>query len=710
MERTWLDYETRSCIDLEERGLDNYARDSSTQVLMAAYAFEDRAPKLWQPHLNPKMPEDLADTLSSPFTEIWSWNSAFERNITKYVLGINKPIEEWRDPMCNARYLSLPGKLKAAGEILGLKETEAKIADGTRLIRLFCSPEEEGGQETLFGISEPTFRDWRTDPKDWELFCEYCKQDVIAERVIQKKLDKFPLPDFEWKTWFLSEQINQRGWSVDMDLVRGARGIVGIEIEKLNRRLVELTELSNPGSVKQLLPWLRDRGYLFSSVEKTLVARALNEECDLTKEAKEVLILRGQTSKSSVKKYTNIADMVSSDGRLRHQYTFMGAARTGRWAAHGVNVGNLSKPVKSVEKKMELAINLVRKMDYEGIQKEFQNPLDVITSTIRASFRAPDGFKLVVADLSSIENLGAAHIARCPAAMKVFEDDRDPYLDFAMHFYHKPYAELYAEYLAGDKSKRTMCKPATLGAGFGLGAGNEWIDGDGQKQWSGLLGYARAMGVIMSQEEAAKAVEIFRKVYSEIPRAWKDLERAAVYAVRHPGEWIGAGVPQTQREKEWFKEKGRKIEDPTISFRCHGKKVLELLLPSGRSLHYLDPEVHEEEYEYKGKTLKGTKLTYYGKEMNSTNWGRIETHGGKIFENADQAWARDILVHGMHEADQTGFSIIGSTYDELITLVREDSHLGVDELCACMIKIPKYMPTKFPLKAAGYEAKEYKKD
>lgn len=679
---------------------------------MCAYAFEDRQPKLWQPHLDPKIPDDLYDALTDPFCTIWSWNASFERAISKYVLGLDKPIEEFRDPMVNARYMSLPGKLEDAGEILGLTEESAKIKDGKRLIKLFCEAEDEGGTDTLFGVSQPTFRNWATDPSDWKLFCDYCVQDVVAERAALKKMKKFEMPDREWQNWFLDQHINERGWKVNEDLVRGAKAIVVKEIERLGGRLNELTGLANSNSGSQLLPWLGERGYTFSSLDKTFVSRAMNGECDLTPEAKEALTLRAQTSKSSIKKYTNIADMTSEDGWLRYQYTFMGAARTQRQAAHGVNMGNLPRPVKEIEPRLQEAITLVQKMDYEGIRREFKNPLDVITSTVRSSFCAPKGEKLVVADLSAIENVGACYIARCESGLQVFRDGRDPYLDFAMHFYHQPYEELAAEYEAGNKAKRTMCKPATLGSGFGLGPGKEVIDPEtGEKTWEGLLAYARGMGVVMTLEEATKAIKVFRSVYPEIPRTWKDLERAAKRAIKNPGKIFGAGVPHTEREKEWFLSQGRKTDyEPIISFLCHSNKVLELMLPAGKSLHYIDPQITEEKYIWEGREITGEKIWYYGKEQNSNHWGLVSTHGAKFFENSDQAWARDILFNGMQEADKMGFAIIGSTYDEAITLVPENSPLGLAQLCECMTKKPDWMPEGIPLKASGYEAKEYRKD
>ena len=736
METLHLDYETRSVIPLDVRGLDNYARDPSTRVLLAAYAFGDRAVKLWQPHLNP-MPDDLREALESPFVTVYAWNAAFEKAITKHVLGIDKPIQEFLDPMCNARYLSLPGGLDAAGEILGIGEDVSKLKVGKRLIKLFCEPEDLGGETTLFGVSEPTFRDWRTDPKDWELFGLYCKQDVVAERTVLKKLVKFPLPEAEWETWRLSEKINERGIPVDMTLVTGARTIVDRETAHLIEQLKKITGLENPNSVSQFLPWVQSQGYAFSSIGKVFVARAMAGECPLTDVAKTALDIRHQTAKSAVKKYTAIADTVSSDGRLRYAYQYMGAARTGRFSSLGANLANLSKPTKQVEKQLDLAVELVQKADYDGIITAFGKPLEVVTSTVRSSFRAPEGFKFVIADLNAIENRGLGYLARCEAILDVYKRGLDPYIEFATRMYGGTYAELWDEYKAGNSTKRTNSKPPVLGAGYSLGPGEKCqtfecescgnktvadfdshqmcrqcgcrMHGDGVAVWTGLMGYARAMGVEMSREEAVRAIEVFRSSYPEVPWLWKDMHHAAAYSIRHPGEIIGVGVPQTQREREYFESLGRTVKEPIISFKCTGTSVLEMILPSGRSLHYIDPEAREEDAEYKGKKYKRTVVTYQGKETGSQQWGPVKSHGGKWTENADQAVSRDILVHGMKLAETKGFEIVIHTYDEIVALAPVNGNLGVKELCDCMTVAPSWCGDAFPLGAEGFESDVYRK-
>lgn len=695
------DFETKSELSLPDVGLDNYLKHPSTSVLMLAYATDNDQPKLWEPHKQSEIPAEVMDNILSPFQHKYAWNSGFERGVYKHVLGIDIPLGEWRDPMITSRSLSIGSQLSAASKILGLGEDEAKMAEGTRLKNLFCMPQTLGGKETLFGISKATFRDWRTDKIDWDLFGEYCKMDVRAEQAIDRKMFRFPLPDQEWDNWVLDQVINERGITVNMDLVNGASFIAAKEVEILTARLKELTKLENPNSRDQLIAWAQAQGYPFSSLGKAFVGRAMAGEGHLTDLCKEVLEIRKMTSKSSVSKYSRIADMVSSDGRLRYQFAFMGAGRTGRWSGKGsegsgVQLQNLSRPTKAVAKRMDLAIELVQKMDYEAIKREFGQPLEVVTSVIRSSFQAPDGYKLIVADLSAIENVILGWLSGCDSILKVFREGRDPYIDFAVDMYKQPYEVLYAEWQAGDSTKRTNSKAPVLGCGFGLAGGEESVDEEGDRVFSGLMGYSRALGIELTKEQADQSVKVFRKKFPEVVKFWYAMEEAAISSVRNPGTEIAVERPNKS----------------LITFRTIGKSMLKMRLPSGRDLHYVRPEVHEQQFTSKKNGAPYTKacLSFEGKEQGSHVWGRVSSFGSHLVENGTQASARDLLVNGMQLAHKKGFSIVAHIHDEIVCLEPEDTPLTLADLCACLTSPPAWADTDLPLGAAGYENKFFKKE
>jgi DNA polymerase len=257
-----LDFETRSTVDIREQGLDVYARNA--EVLMLAWALNDQAPQIWLPHETP-IPENLALLLERKEIVKVAWNSAFERAIFWHTWGINIPLTSWLDPSCMARYAGLPSSLADVGEALGLPQDEAKDKDGKRLIQKFCKPKKDG-----------TYKDWNTDPEDWARFCDYCKQDVIAERNILRKLEKgFMLPPRERKIWLLDQQINERGIPVDMTFVHNAKVIVDAERSRLMDELGKLTNLENPNSTKQMLGFLKENGYPYESLKQKMVKEAL---------------------------------------------------------------------------------------------------------------------------------------------------------------------------------------------------------------------------------------------------------------------------------------------------------------------------------------------------------------------------------------------------------------------------------------------------
>jgi DNA polymerase len=706
----YLDYETASVIDLATRGLDIYSRDPSTRVLMASYAIDDGPIKLWQPHLNPEPPADLVAALEDPFTTLWAWNTTFERVITRVCLGIDKPIEETRDIMAISRYLSLPGDLGDVCQIQKVPSAFAKIKDGDRLIKKFCEPESMG-ESGLMGSTGPSFRNWITDPEDWKKFGDYCIRDLKSERYQLQRFSKFMPPDSEWRAWEFGERVNETGWPVDELLVSNASGIVTTEIGPLLDRLRELSGLQNPNSRDQALSWLQERGYGFSSLGKAFVNRALRGENDLTKDAKEFLAIRAQTAKNSVAKYNTISEQMGPDARLRYQYTFYGA-HTGRYAAHGVNVGNLPRPDKAVEKNLELAVNLVRANDLEEIRRKFGKPIDVASGVLRSAFRAPKGKKLVVADYNAVENRGLGYIARCQAILDVFRRGLDPYIAFAAKLYKLPYEEILAQHKAGNSQMRTYAKPAVLGAGYQLSAGQEFEDEEtGEKNWSGLMGYARNMGIELTEEFCVMAIRAFREEYEEVRWLWKDFERSAAWSIRHPGEIVPVGIPLTEKDAAWYNDKGRTIhEKPVVSFKTTGSRVLEMLLPSGRSLFYLDPKVVRETKKWEDREYEQDCVYYMGKDSKTKQWSQQSSFGGFWTENADQSICRDVLIHGMLKADEAGFEVIGSTYDEVICLADANGSLGSDELCACLTQSPPWLdPNEFPLAAEGFESDVYRK-
>lgn len=391
MTRLYLDLETKNLEDLELRGLDNYSKSLSCAPLMMSFAFDDDPVDLWEPHVS-EFPKECLRALKSD-VELVAWHSTFERYIfgnCPNFLQIRIPPERFLDPMTWARHLSLPGSLEECGAALGLTEDQAKIADGKRLIRRFCEPFRLGGEMTLFRRTEPEFHGPDDSPEDWKLFGEYCKRDTEAERTILKKMEPFPLSELEHKIWCLDQRINDAGLPVNLEFVDAALFLA----EKAKAELMEVqrakTGLENPNSRPQMLEWAQKFGYPYNSLEKKTVSVALADMTNrMTPLCREVLKTRQEASKTSYTKFQRIKELVSSDGRVRNQYMFMGASRTGRWSSSGgMQAQNFPRPTKDVESRYQTAVDLVLNRDYEGIKKEFGSVMDCIASVTRSSIWA----------------------------------------------------------------------------------------------------------------------------------------------------------------------------------------------------------------------------------------------------------------------------------------------------------------------------------
>ena len=370
-----LDFETYSEIDLKNVGLDNYLAHPSTEVLMLAWATNDALPAMWFPGDGP-LPDHVRLLIESPAIAKWAFNSEFERSVAERLLGLKSPIGAWRDPMIMARYASIPGDLDFVGHVLKLPLDEAKMKEGTKLISLFCKPHTTKKKGTFRNTKE-------THPEQWAAFVEYCKRDVIAERLIAEKLKAFTLPEQERKLYELDQAINQRGMPVDMDFVRKASVIVAEEQAELMALARAATGVDNPNSRDQMLAYLKTQGYQYGSLGARWVNKSL-AETDLTAGGRTALELRKKLAKSSTAKLEALANFVSADGRLRNQYVYMGAARTNRWSGRGVQLQNLPRATVRDIPGATAAILTGNRAEVA----KFGSVLEVIASCLRSAFRA----------------------------------------------------------------------------------------------------------------------------------------------------------------------------------------------------------------------------------------------------------------------------------------------------------------------------------
>ncbi len=687
----FCDTETRSELDISETGAYKYASHPSTELLMVSYAFGDEDVKLWECHKGP-IPDDLREGLEDPFTVIVAWNGiGFERLIFKYLLGLDISVDRFEDPMFRARAMSMPGKLEKVGKILDIKSKKITefFVEGINMVDMFCKPLRMGGEITLFGVEPTYYRFEDRFPKEWSAFCAYCRRDVEAMREILGRMKDFPLPDEEYEYIGVDAKVNDRGAYIDSVLLQGASLVVEKEQYALTKEFVELSGIKNPKSPAQVLAYARQNGYTFPSIGKPFVKRALAGECDLTETCRKVLELRLQLSKSSVSKLESYKNSVMPDGRIRGLFNYMGAARTSRFTSGLVQVQNLVKATKAVEKNLDLALSLLKKGDYEGIKKEFSSPLDVACASLRPILCAPPGKKFVIADLSAIEARGVGWVTGCESLLNVFRENKDPYLAFAAQMDpSRTYEELYHEYkVLGKKETRNLNKPPTLGCGYSLGPGEITQDEDGNTVRTGLLGYADSMGVELTPEFATKAVEVYRRSYPEVPPFWYDLHSAFSRVV----------------ENDVVQEMG------PIRMEMKGR-VLCLWLPSGRALHYINPSVTwVDATSRKGNPYRKAELRVDGISQKTHQWDVIETRGAKLFENIVQAICRDILCIGMKRAEDRGLPVVLHCHDELIIEIDEDSPYGVKDLVECMIEPPSWGKDML-LGAEGYESLYYKKE
>lgn len=682
MTRLHHDFEWYSELDVTKYGVSRTTRHASTEALMCAYAFDDGPIQQWVPEEDGSpIPAELRDALTDPHVTKIAWNKPAEWCVWKNVYGIHSPHEQWKDAMVLAMTLSFPGKLARVGPIMKLPQDMMKMTGGTRLINLFSKPQTPSRKHPY------ARRGPHTDPDAWEEFKQYNRLDVAAERAIWNKCKRWDLSAEEWALFHMDQEINETGMPVNLRVVDNAIRVAEAITNKRKRSMVAVTGLHNPNSNVQLLPWLKDQGYVFDDLKKGHISRALEMEKESPNPDPkyiEVLELRQEVSKASVKKYAALKRATDEDGMLRYSLQFAGAQRTWRWAGRVYQPQNLARPAPWLEKTQEDAVRDLEFLDAECIEWLYPYPMDLLSTCVRPVVQAPDGYMLVDADLNAIENRVLGWLARDKKILQVFELNRDPYVDFATYMYREPYEKLFAEYKDGDKTKRTIAKPGVLGCGYMLGPGEEYENPTtGEIEASGLLGYGRAMGVKLTPEQSALSVKVWRETFSDAVEFWWAISRAAMATVRT----------------------GKSYDADRVRFDMSGP-FLRMILPSGRALSYYHPEIQSRKTPW--GEMKPT-LTYEGLNTKG-HWARLTTHPGKLTENADQAISRDLLANGIMLARKRGLDVRLHVHDQIVALqLKDTASNALEVLQECMETRPKWA-LDCPLGSAGMVSKIFVKD
>lgn len=632
-----IDIETYSGANLPECGLYRYAQDPSTRLLLVAYAYDEAAVQLVDVEHGEQLPQQLLDDLTNPEVLKCAHNAEFERVLLSALLGIECPPEQWRCTMVMAGTVSLPRGLESLSKALKLGQS-SKIKDGKRLIARYCKPSI---QSTALDHDH-----------DWQAFREYCRQDVVAERKVADRLSRYPVPVEEWSVWAVDQRINGRGLPIDLSLAHRILLLATDHRESTLRDASSMTGLANPGSTQQMIAWLAERGIQVEDLQASTVEQLLRGDIDDA--VRSALEARQQLSRSSLAKLDALDRACCEDGRMRGAFVYHGAG-TGRWTGRLFQPQNLPRPTISADEIDQARVH-ARTLDADTFAMLYDDVSGTLASCIRSLIAAPDGRQLVVADYASIESVMIAWCCQSEYLLDLYREGLDPYKDFATKVYGVAYEDV-------TKAQRSFCKPAVLGAAYGLGA-------------AGLQRYAEAFGMVMGADDAKHQIDLFRQSYSAIPEFWQQLDDGTAEAMRTSNKPVTVGRFVMMFDKRFF----------------------TIRLPSGRRLYYYQPRMETDDY---GRG----RLTYAGREPGS----RTSTRGPKIVENVVQAVARDLLAHGLVQAEQRGLQVVGHVHDEIICECNADDSTALDRLIAAMTDLPDWCADA-PVRAEGYSANYYRKD
>ena len=654
-----LDLETKSSVDISKAGAYKYAESPDFEILLFGVSVNHGPITVYDLACGDTVPEEIITALSDDRVTKWAYNASFERaclsvwlrrNYPQYFRSYSipgDPVQNYLDPAswkCTlvwAAYNGLPLGLEKVGAVLGFEEQ--KLKEGKDLIKYFCCPckptKSNGG------------RTWNLPhhaPDKWALFKKYNERDVQVEMQIQKRLKNYPVPDFVWDEYHLDQEINDRGIMIDQDMVRQALRIDELSKCDLTARMQKKTGLENPNSVIQMKDYLAENGMEVDSLGKKDVAAMIKTAPD---NLVEVLALRLQLAKSSVRKYQAMQNAVCEDDRCHGMFQFYGANRSGRWAGRLIQLQNL--PQNHMDD-LEEARDLVKAGDYEILDMLYDSVPGVLSELIRTAFIPRPGYKFIVSDFSAIEARVLSHLAHEEWRAEVFRKGRDIYCESASRMFG-----CVVEKHGQNSHLRQKGKIAELALGYG-----------------GSVGALKAMGALdmgLTEEELQPLVDMWRSSNPNITAYWWAVDTAVKDAIKQRS--------QTQ------------VGDITFVMK---NGMLFITLPSGRRLSYVKPRIGENRF-------GGESVTYMGIDAQK-KWSRIESYGPKFTENIVQAVSRDILAHAMRTLSYC--QIVGHVHDELIIECSTD--VSLDAICEQMGRTPPWIPG-IELRADGYECRFYQK-
>lgn len=650
-----IDIETRSSVEIRKAGLYRYAQSADFEVLLFAYQMDDAPVEIIDLAQGEKIPEWIVEALQSADVIKHAYNAAFEWYCLN-TAGYRTPLDQWRCTMAHGLYCGYPGGLDAIGKAIGLPQDRQKLATGKALIRYFCvpcRPTKSNGNRT-----------WNLPkhaPEKWQLFKEYCKQDVTAENSILRRLEQYPVPAEEERLWQMDVKMNVFGIRVDEELTDGALYIDEVSREALMEEAMGITGIDNPNSTVQLMEWLERNGTETDNLRKATVSDLLAGQP--AENVKRMLEIRQQLGKTSVKKYEAIRNAKGTDGRVRGLTQYYGANRTGRWAGRLVQMQNLPRNYLGT---LDEARKIVKKKNYEGLRMIYGNVPDTLSQLIRTAFIPSDGNKFVVADFSAIEARVIAWLAGEQWVNEVFATHGKIYEATASQMFHVPVEKIKKG--NPEYSLRQKGKVATLALGYQGGT-------------SALIAMG-ALNMGLTEEELPDIVLRWRNANRRIVDLWYSIEQAALKVMQ-------TAEPQAINGLIFALE----------GDMLYGQCFLTVRLPSGRKLFYPKPFLQENQF---GKMA----LHYYSTGSNK-KWGVESTYGGKMTENIVQAIARDCLAETLKRIEDKGLHVVFHVHDEVIIDAPEET--TVDEICGLMAAPIPWAPGLI-LKGAGFEGQYYMKD